>query len=90
MTYYLWGLPERPISTVIAVDMRGGSLRELFEESSVAAEVELENVNPWERQFVVAAVSQTQGRPSYPLGRSASLVALVCAQVPECRAVGKR
>jgi hypothetical protein len=34
--------------------MRGGSLRELFEEVSVAAEAELENVNPWERQFVVA------------------------------------
>ncbi len=53
MTYHLWGLPEGPIDTVIAVDLDREFLEQLFEEVEIAAEVELENVNPWERRFVV-------------------------------------
>jgi hypothetical protein len=54
MTYYLWGLPKQQIDTVLAVDMRQESLREWFEDVSIAAQTELENVNPWKRRFVVA------------------------------------
>lgn len=54
MTYHLWGLPDHPIETMVAVDIEPERLEPLFEEVEVAAEVELENVNPWERHFIVS------------------------------------
>ncbi|MCP4660740.1 MAG: glycosyltransferase family 39 protein [bacterium] len=54
MTYHLWGLPKEPFDTMIAVDISRERLEELFEEVTTAAYVELENVNPWEREFYVA------------------------------------
>ncbi|MGH7819849.1 MAG: hypothetical protein ACREQ9_08760, partial [Candidatus Binatia bacterium] len=53
MTYHLWGLPERPISTIVAAAVPEETLERLFEEVSLAAEVEIENANPWERRFPV-------------------------------------
>ena len=53
MTYHLWGLPLRPIETVVAVDMANEALQKWFDEITPAAEVELENVNPGDRRFVV-------------------------------------
>jgi len=53
MTYHLWGVPQKPIDTVVAAGSAPEDLREVFEEVTVAAEVELQNVNPGERRFVV-------------------------------------
>jgi hypothetical protein len=55
MTYYLWGLPAKRITTVIyAGAWELNSLRRLFSEVTLAAAVTLENVNPWDRRFLVA------------------------------------
>lgn len=54
MTYHLWGLPDHPIETAVAVDIEPELLEEYYEEVTVAAEAELENVNPWERHFTVS------------------------------------
>ena len=53
MTYYLWGLPEGPIDTVIAINVRRSTLKEFFDDISVGGETELDNVRPNERRFVV-------------------------------------
>jgi 4-amino-4-deoxy-L-arabinose transferase-like glycosyltransferase len=57
LTYRLWRPREEPAGTVIVADMRNGE-REvwaaMFEEVTIAAEIELEHVNPWERRFAVA------------------------------------
>ncbi len=53
MTYYLWGLPKGPIDTVLAIFIRGSELREYFDEVSVGAQADLENVLPRERRFTV-------------------------------------
>jgi hypothetical protein len=52
-SYHTWGLPDRPIDIAIAVDVPRERLDELFGEVTIAAEVELENVNPRDRQFRV-------------------------------------
>ena len=54
MTYHLWGLPEGPIETLIAVGIPPDQLEKLYEEVTVEARLELENVNPWDREFEVA------------------------------------
>jgi hypothetical protein len=54
MTYHLWGLPDHPIDTAVAVDVEREHLEEFFEEVTVAAQAELANVNPWERHFTVS------------------------------------
>lgn len=54
MTYHLWGLPDGPIDVVVAAGARPEGLRELFEEVAVEADVELPDVNAWERRFVVS------------------------------------
>ncbi|MGH7856512.1 MAG: hypothetical protein ACREQY_04210 [Candidatus Binatia bacterium] len=53
MTYRIWGAPDHPIDTVVAVSVPREKLELFFEEVTLAAEVELENVNPWERLFRV-------------------------------------
>jgi hypothetical protein len=52
-SYHTWGLPDRPIDIAIAVGFPRERLDEFFGEVAIAAEVELENVNPWDRQFRV-------------------------------------
>jgi hypothetical protein len=52
-TYYLWGLPDHPIETVIGMGWSRETMERIFEEVEVVAEVELENVDPGERQFLV-------------------------------------
>jgi hypothetical protein len=42
------------VEAVIAAGSRSEDLAEVFAEVEVAAEVELVNVNPWERRFVVS------------------------------------
>lgn len=54
LSYHLWGPPEGPLDTVIAIDVSRKSLDQLYEEVTIAAEIELENVNPWDREFQVA------------------------------------
>ena len=53
MTYYLWGLPEGPIETVLAVYIPRRTLLEYFGEVEVGALVDLDNVNLDERRFGV-------------------------------------
>lgn len=53
MTYYLWGLPDKKISTVLVLDRPQDGYGEFFADVRVGATVELENVNPWERTFTV-------------------------------------
>jgi hypothetical protein len=63
MTYWLWGFPEGPIETVIGVDLGKKTMEKLFYQVELAAEVELEHVNPWQTPFPV-----TLGRkPKKPL-----------------------
>jgi hypothetical protein len=55
MTYYLWGLPQRPISTVIVANAANEKwMNKVFDDVTIGAQITLENVNPWERQFTVA------------------------------------
>ena len=53
MTYHLWGLPEGPIDTLIALGIPADQLEPLYEEVTIEARLELENVNPWDREFEV-------------------------------------
>jgi hypothetical protein len=53
LTYHLWGLPDHPIDTLIAVGIPRDQLEKMFEEVTVAAEIELDDVNPWDRTFTV-------------------------------------
>lgn len=54
MTYYFWGPGTGPFDTVIALNMRPESLERVFEEVQMRPPVELEHVNPWQREFYVA------------------------------------
>jgi hypothetical protein len=53
MTYWLWGLPKGPFETVIAVGFPKETMEKIFHQVELAAEVELENVNPWQTPFTV-------------------------------------
>jgi hypothetical protein len=53
-TYWMWGLPEGPFDTVIAVDFNTESLKRIWEEVEVVRSVELQNVNPSSNPFQVA------------------------------------
>lgn len=63
MTYWLWGLPERPIGTVIGVGFNKETMEKLFHQVELAAKVDLENVNPWHTPFQVTICRQ----PKYSL-----------------------
>ena len=52
-TYWLWGVPDGLVDTVIGVGLGPVSLAAAYEEVTVAAEVELAHVNPWQTPFVV-------------------------------------
>ncbi len=51
-SYYLWKRPEN-LETVIGVGISPKWLEQIFEGVEVAQVVELENVNPWDREFRV-------------------------------------
>jgi len=58
MSYHLWGPPSAslepaPLETLIAVNTSVESMSVYFEEVTVAKEMVLENVNPWDRVFRV-------------------------------------
>ena len=63
MTYWLWGLPGDPFETVIAVDFKKETMEKFFYQVELAAEVELENVNPWNTPFPVTVCR----KPKVPL-----------------------
>jgi len=63
MTYWLWGLPGVPIETIIAVGFKKETMEKVFDRVELAAEVELENVNPWQTPFQVTICRQ----PKSPL-----------------------
>jgi hypothetical protein len=53
MSYHLWGPPPRAVDTWLVVSVPERDVAPYFEEISVGADVELEDVNPWEHRFVV-------------------------------------
>jgi len=53
MSYHLWGPPARAVDTWLVVSVPERDLARYFEEITVGAELELDDVNPWERRFVV-------------------------------------
>ncbi|MEM8931507.1 MAG: glycosyltransferase family 39 protein [Acidobacteriota bacterium] len=53
MSWYLWGPPEGPIEIVLGVEEDLETFERLFEEVTIAAEVELADVNPWDRRMQV-------------------------------------
>jgi hypothetical protein len=53
MSYYLWGPPPRAADTWLVVSVSERDVTPYFQEVTVGADVELEDVNPWERHFVV-------------------------------------
>lgn len=63
MTYWLWGLPEGPIDTVIGVGFSKETMNKLYNQVELAASVELKNVNPWNNPFPVTVCRQ----PKYTL-----------------------
>jgi len=63
MTYYLWSEPDRPIEVMITAGVDAEDLQPLFEEVHVAERIELANVNPWDREFIVTVCR----RPKVPL-----------------------
>ena len=55
MTYYLWGLPQKPISTVIVANaLTEKWMPNVFDEITVIGPTTIEHANPWDRQFAVA------------------------------------
>ncbi|MCK4762529.1 MAG: glycosyltransferase family 39 protein [Candidatus Aminicenantes bacterium] len=53
MNYWLWGVPEGPIDTVIGMGFKKETMEIFFNKVELAAEIELENVNPWWRKFPI-------------------------------------
>ena len=53
-TYWMWGLPEGPIDTVIALGYSQETLERIFDNVEMLREVELENVNPGSTPFRIA------------------------------------
>jgi hypothetical protein len=58
MSYWLWGVPDGPIETVIGMGFPKKSMESVFNEVRLAAEVELEHVNPWDTPFPVTICRQ--------------------------------
>jgi len=53
-TYWMWGLPEGPIETVIAFGFDIETLERIWDKVEVVRSVKLQNVNPWSTPFQVA------------------------------------
>jgi len=56
-SYWMWGLPERPIDTVLAAGFSQETLERVFAEVEIVERVELAQVDPDNREFLVAACS---------------------------------
>ena len=72
MSYHLWGPPEEDFEVLLAVNTRLEDLRNYFEDVTVAREIRLENVNPWDEVFQVLVCRRPKGnlRAAWPeLGR---------------------
>ena len=63
MTYWLWGIPEGPIDTVIGMGFKKEQLVKAFKKVEVASVTHLENVNPWAREFTITLCRE----PASPL-----------------------
>jgi len=63
MTYHLWGIPDHPVDVVLAVDVDADDLGSVFDDVQLARRIELDNVNPWDREFDIYACR----RPKKPL-----------------------
>jgi hypothetical protein len=53
LSYWLWGVPEEKGDVVILTGFSKEDVQHIFKEVEVAAEVELEHVNPWQTPFRV-------------------------------------
>ena len=53
MSYWLWGVPEGKGDIVIVIGIEKKGIEHVFDQVELAAEVELEHVNPWETPFLV-------------------------------------
>jgi len=53
LSYWLWGFPEGSIETVIGAGFSKEFMERHFNEVALAAEIELEHVNPWDTPFVI-------------------------------------
>jgi hypothetical protein len=62
-TYWMWGLPEGPIETTIAVGFRPETLEKIWERVEVVRSVDLEDVHPSDTPFTVAICRE----PKLPL-----------------------
>jgi len=58
MSYWLWRLPDGPIETVIGMGFSKKSMEGVFHEVELAAEIELEHVNPSETPFPITICRQ--------------------------------
>ena len=54
MTYWLWRDPGQPSEIIVTAGFGQETLERIFDDVRMAAEVELENVNPWQTPFSVA------------------------------------
>lgn len=63
LSYWLWGLPQGRIDTVLTAGFSPATLERIFDEIEIVERVELEHVGPDDREFVVAACR----RPKRPL-----------------------
>jgi len=53
LSYWLWGVPKGKGDIVICVGIQKKDIEHIFDRVEVAAEVELEHVNPWHTPFLV-------------------------------------
>jgi len=53
-TYWLWGLPDRPIDTVLAAGWSVETLERIFAEVEVVRRIRIEHADPGEAEFLVA------------------------------------
>jgi hypothetical protein len=52
-TYWLWGLPDGPIDTVLGAGYSEETLRRIFDEVEVVQRVRIEHASPEQAEFVV-------------------------------------
>ncbi len=54
-SYWMWGLPHHPIDTLLAAGFDRATLERVCGEVEILEQVELEHVDPDDREFIVAA-----------------------------------
>lgn len=58
LSYWLWGLPDKSIETVIGMGYSKQSLENAFREVELSAEIQLEHVNPGDTPFPITICRQ--------------------------------